>query len=71
MQVVDIVGIFQEDPKQIHIPATKKILRYGLCYPRDKDLSLNIYTDVDWVGDVYYQKRTCGTALFLEKCIVS
>ena len=39
--------------------AVKRIFRYlkgivdfGLWYPKDDDLTLNAYTNADWVGDV-------------------
>jgi len=54
MQAVCIIKIFQATPKQSHLLAAKRILKYlrammdyALWYPRDKYFSLMICTDVD------------------------
>jgi hypothetical protein len=48
---------FQEEPKESHVLAVKRIFRYlkgtkefGLWYPKGKDLSCVAYTDKDWEG---------------------
>jgi len=52
---VGIVGRFQANPKETHLQALKRIFKYlqgtqnyGLWYPRDTDLTLHAYIDVDW-----------------------
>eukprot|EP00253_Pinus_taeda_P013393 PITA_13393 len=57
MHAVGIVGIFQANPKEIHLRAVKRIFKYlqatqnyGLWYSRDTDLTLHAYTDADWAG---------------------
>ena len=55
MQVVGKVGIFQSAPKQINLVNVKRILKYlkgaisyGLWYPRNQNLQLIAYSNVDW-----------------------
>ena len=55
MQVVGMVGIFHSAPKQIHLVNVKRILKYlkgtityGLWYPRNQNLQLTAYSDIDW-----------------------
>ena len=50
MHAVGIVGRFQENPKESHLKAVKRIFKYlqgtqnfGLWYPRDTDLTLHAY----------------------------
>jgi hypothetical protein len=57
MQEVEQVARFQEEPKESHVLAVKRIFRYlkrtkefGLWYPKGKDLSLIAYTDANWAG---------------------
>ena len=54
MQAVGQVARFQAAPKESHIIAIKRILRYlkgiveyGLWYPKGNDLVIQAYTDVD------------------------
>eukprot|EP00253_Pinus_taeda_P012101 PITA_12101 len=78
MHVVGIVGRFQENPKETHLQAVNRILKYlqgtqnyGLWYPRDTDLTLHAYTDVDWAGSVDDRKSTSGGAFFMGSKLVS
>jgi hypothetical protein len=48
---------FQSDPKESHLTAVKRILRYlaytpkfGLWYPRGSSFDLIGYSDADWAG---------------------
>jgi hypothetical protein len=57
MQPVGQVARFQEARKESHVLTVKRIFRYlkgtkkfGLWYPKGKDLSLIAYIDVDWEG---------------------
>eukprot|EP00253_Pinus_taeda_P028408 PITA_28408 len=59
-------------------PAVKSIFKYlqgtqnyGLWYPRDADLTLHAYTDVDWAGSVDDRKGTSGGAFFMGSRLVS
>ena len=78
MQEVGLVGRFQSNPKETHVLVVKIIFRYlqgtvdyGLWYPKDTNLILRAYTDVDSVGSIDDRKITSGGALFLSSCLVS
>eukprot|EP00253_Pinus_taeda_P024167 PITA_24167 len=78
MHAVGIVGIFQANPKESHLQEVKTIFKYlqgtqnyGLWYPRDTDLTLNAYTDVDWAGSVDDRKSTTGGAFFMGSRLAS
>jgi len=78
MHVVGIVGKFQENQKEAHLQAVKRIFKYlqgtqnyGLWYPRDTDLTLHAYTDADWVGSVDDRKSTSDGAFFMGFKLVS
>ena len=58
--------------------AVKRIMRYlkgtddfGLYYKRSDKLELNVYTDVDWGGNIDDKKKTSGGALFLGRRLVT
>eukprot|EP00253_Pinus_taeda_P003187 PITA_03187 len=78
MHAVGIFGRFQENPKEIHLQEVKRIFKYlqgtqnyGLWYPRDIDLTLHAYTDVDWAGSVDDRKSTSCGAFFMGSRLVS
>ncbi|CAM8927908.1 unnamed protein product [Rhodiola kirilowii] len=69
---------FQAEPRESHVKAVKRILRYlkgteklVLWYPRVKSLSLEGFTDADFAGDRTDRKSTSGMAQFLGSCLVS
>jgi hypothetical protein len=69
---------FQADPKEAHLTAVKRILRYlvytpkfGLWYPRGSTLDLIGYSDADWAGCKINRKSTSGTCQFLGRSLVS
>ncbi|CAM8892868.1 unnamed protein product [Rhodiola kirilowii] len=69
---------FQAEPRESHVKAVKRILRYlkgteklVMWYPRVKSLSLEGYSDVDFAGDRTDSKSTSGMAQFLGSCLVS
>jgi hypothetical protein len=56
---------FQADPKEVHLKALKRIMRYlvytpkfGLWYPRGSTFDLIGYSDADWVGYKIDRKST-------------
>eukprot|EP00253_Pinus_taeda_P002474 PITA_02474 len=78
MHAVGIVGRFQENPKETHLQAVKRIFKYlqatqnfGLWYPRDTNLTLHAYTDADWAGSVDDRKSTSGGAFYMGSRLVS
>jgi hypothetical protein len=62
---------FQADPKEVHLRAVKRIMRYlvhtpkfGLWYPRGSTFDLIGYSDADWAGCKIDRKSTSGTVSF-------
>jgi hypothetical protein len=69
---------FQANPKEVHIKAVKRIMRYlvytpkfGLSYPKGSTFDLIGYSDADYVGCKINRKSTLGTYLFLGRSLVS
>jgi hypothetical protein len=69
---------FQVDPKEVHLRAVKRILRYlvhtpkfGLWYPKGSTFDLIGYSDADWAGCKIDRKSTSGTCQFLGRSLVS
>jgi hypothetical protein len=71
---VNYLGRFMKSPKQDHLSAVKRVLRYvagttdfGLLYPRGKCGSMKIlgYRDSDMAGDIDDCKSTSGAVFFL------
>ena len=63
MHSVGIVGSFQANPKESHLQDVKIIFKslqgtqdFGLWYPKNVDLTLHAYTDVDWVETLMIKK---------------
>jgi uncharacterized membrane protein YciS (DUF1049 family) len=77
IHVVGMVGRYQAAPKQSHLQAVKRILRYfketmnyGLWYPRNQNLQLTAYSNADWANCVDERKSTSGGAFFLGDSLV-
>ena len=69
---------FQAEPKECHLIAVKRILRYlvhtpnlGLWYPKGCDFELLGYSDSDYAGCKVDRKSTTGTCQFLGRSLVS
>jgi len=69
---------FQANPKECHLMAVKRILRYlvhtpnfGLWYPKGSNFNLLGYSDFDYVGCKVERKSTSGTCQFLGRSLVS
>jgi hypothetical protein len=69
---------FQADPKEVHLRAVKRIMRYlvytpkfGLWYPKGSTFDLIGYSDADWAGCKIDRKSTLGTCQFLGRSLVS
>ena len=69
---------FQANPKESHLTAVKRILKYlkgtpdyGLWYPKDSPLCLIGYSDSDYAGCNLDRKSTSGSCQFLGSRIVS
>ncbi|KAJ9552836.1 hypothetical protein OSB04_016881 [Centaurea solstitialis] len=69
---------FQCDPRDSHLSAVKRILRYlkgtpdfGLWFPKDSGFELIAYTDSDHAGCKLNRKSTSGACQFLGDKLVS
>ena len=69
---------FQANPKECHLMAVKRILRYlvftpnlGLWYPKGSSFDLLGYSDSDYVGCKVDRKSTTGTCQFLGRSLVA
>jgi hypothetical protein len=78
MLYVCMCARFQADPKEVHLRAVKRILRYlvhtpkfGLWYLKGSTFDLIGYSDADWVGCKIDRKSTSGTCQFLGRSLVS
>jgi hypothetical protein len=68
---------FQANPKEVHLRAVKRIMRYlvytpkfGLWYPKGSNFDLIRYSDADYAGCKIDRKITSGTCQFLGKSLV-
>ena len=73
-----ICARFQSDPKESHLSAIKRIIRYlkriqniGLWYDRNSILTLNTYTDSDFAGCKIDRKSASSACQFLESNLIS
>jgi len=69
---------FQANPKESHLSAVKRIMRYllgtiniGLWYPKNSTCNLIWYSDSDFAGCKTDRRRTCGTYHFIGFVVVS
>ena len=76
--VFGIVARFFANPRENHLMAVKRIMRYlkrtndfGLYYKRSEKFELNAYIDVDWGGKIDDRTSTNRGALFLEMRLVT
>lgn len=75
---VGLVSRFMEKPKQDHLIAAKRILRYikgtmnhGLFYTHSQDSKLVGYSDSDYGGDLDDRKSTSGYAFHISSAVFS
>jgi hypothetical protein len=69
---------FQANPKEVHLRAVKRIMRYlvytpkfWLWYPQGISFDLIGYSDADYAGCKIDRKSTSGTCQFLRRSLVS
>ena len=74
MQEVGQVARLQAAPKESHIISIKIILRYlkgtteyGLWYPKGNNLTIQAFTDADWVGSIDHRKSTPEALEYLHQ----
>ncbi|XP_070029713.1 secreted RxLR effector protein 161-like [Nicotiana sylvestris] len=75
---VGLCARFQSNPKESHLKAAKRILRYlkgtqdlVRYYPSSNSFNLIGYVDVDYAGYLVDRKSTSGMAHFLGSCLIS
>ena len=68
---------FQANPRDLHLVAMKRILRYlkgtpnlGIQYPKESGFNLVGYTDLDYAGSVVDRKSTSGSCQFLGSGLI-
>ena len=69
---------FQSNPKQSHLIAVKRIIRYllgtinlGLWYAKSSTCNIIGYSDLDFAGSKTDRKSTSGTCQFIGSALVS
>jgi len=75
---VQQVCLFMHDPREPHLAALKRILRYvrgtlhmGLLLRPSRSSDLMVYSDADWAGCPDTRRSTSGYAVFLGDNLVS
>ena len=75
---VQQVCLFMHDPREVHLNALKRILRYikgtisqGLQLYRSSPTAMIAYSDADWAGCPSTRRSTSGYCVFLEDNLIS
>ena len=75
---VGLCARFQSFPKESHLKAIQRILRYlkgtinlVLWYPTGDSFDLKGFADADYAGHMVDRKRTSGMAHILGPCLIS
>ncbi|XP_065623620.1 uncharacterized mitochondrial protein AtMg00810-like [Quercus suber] len=75
---VGVCARFQAAPKESHLTAVKRIIRYvngtfdyGIWYTKDSNECLAGYSDADWAGCINDRKSTSGGCFYLGNNLVS
>nr|KYP68970.1 Copia protein [Cajanus cajan] len=78
MFIVCLCAIYQSNPKEPHLSAVKRIMRYllgtinlALWYPKNMPFNLVGYSDSDFVGCKIDRNSTSGTCHFIRSALVS
>jgi hypothetical protein len=76
--VVQQICLHMNDPRETHLTAMKRILRYlqgmpdyGFLLRRSSSSDLVVYTDADWAGCPDSRRSTLGYAVFLGDNLIS
>lgn len=75
---VGVCARFQADPKESHLTAVKRIIRYiigtvnfGLHYSFESNAEIAGYSDADWAGNVDDRKSTSGGCFYVGNNMVA
>ena len=75
---VGVCARFQAQPKESHLLAVKRIIRYvhgttdlGLWYSCDTNVSLAGFSDADWAGNVDDRKSTSGACFYYGNNLIA
>jgi hypothetical protein len=74
---VGVCACFQANPKESHLTAVKRIIRYvndtlsyGIWYSRETNLVVAGYSDADWAGNADDRKSTSGGCYYVGNNLV-
>ncbi|GMI79954.1 hypothetical protein HRI_001664700 [Hibiscus trionum] len=69
---VNVISQYMTEPRQEHMDAAKRILRYlkgtpghGLFFKKSQDRTVKIYTDSSWAGELTDRRSTSGYCSFV------
>jgi hypothetical protein len=75
---VGVCARFQANPKESHLTAVKRIIRYvnatvnyGICFSGETNLVLAGYSDADWAGNADDRKSTSGGCFYVGTNLVA
>jgi hypothetical protein len=75
---VGVCARFQANPKESHLTAVKRIIRYvnaivhyGIYFSRETNLLLEGYSDADWTRNVDDKKSTSGGSFYVGTNLVA
>jgi hypothetical protein len=75
---VGVCARFQSDPKESHLHAVKRIIKYvlgtidfGIFYTKDTNISIVGFCDADWGGNKDERKSTSGGCFYVGNNLVS
>jgi len=75
---VSVVSQFMHNPKDSHLQAVYRLLRYlksttgkGILYKKHENLKLECYTDADYAGDITDRRSTSGYCTLLGGNLVT
>jgi hypothetical protein len=75
---VGVCAHFQENPKESHLTAVKRIIRYvndtllyGIWYSKETNLVVARYSNADWTRNVDDRKSTSGGCFYVENNLVA
>jgi hypothetical protein len=75
---VGVCARFQANPKESHLIAVKRIIRYvndtlfyGIWYSRETNLVVARYSDADWAGNAEDRKSTSGGCFYVGNNLIA